>query len=238
VTTDQRHPWHPGERVDRLRASRSYGFVLGMVLFSIGFLAWAPSARWSWSSFVLLQAFILLVAVWTSGLGDIGRRPAVALALFSVALAAAQYAWVDAGRGVIGAFNILLVLATCFVIGLGVVDQGTINAQSVLGVVTVYLLLGLFYCFAFSSVAVFGGGAFFSQGTDGTVADRLYFSYVTIATLGYGDFTPANTTGRMLAVSEAILGQLYLVTVVAVVVSRLRPLSRGADPDAGPPSSQ
>jgi len=68
-----------------------------------------------------------------------------------------------------------------------------------------------------------GSGPFFAQGTDGTMAERVYFSYATLATLGYGDFTPADTTGQMLAVSEALLGQIYLVTVVALVIGRLRP---------------
>jgi hypothetical protein len=109
------------------------------------------------------------------------------------------------------------------VIGVGVWDQGAVNAQSVLGVVTIYLLIGALFTFAFSAAALIGSGPLFAQGTDGTISDRLYFSYVTLATLGYGDYTPAGTTARMMAVAEALLGQLYLVTVVALVVSRLRP---------------
>ena len=66
--------------------------------------------------------------------------------------------------------------------------------------------------------------------TDGSRALRLYFSYVTLATLGYGDYTPATNLGHMLAVSEALLGQLYLVTVVAVLVTRLRIRRPGESP--------
>jgi hypothetical protein len=61
---------------------------------------------------------------------------------------------------------------------------------------------------------------------DGTRALRLYFSYVTLATLGYGDYTAASNLGHMLAVAEALIGQIYLVTVVALLVSRLRVRSR------------
>ena len=67
-----------------------------------------------------------------------------------------------------------------------------------------------------------GSGNFFAQGTDGTRSLRLYFSFVTLATLGYGDYTAAGELGRTLAVVEALFGQLYLVTVVAVLVSRMR----------------
>lgn len=220
----------PGRRVERLRASRSYGFVLGLVLFAIVLLTVGGSSRLAWSMFALLQAAIFLVALWTSGLRDIARRSAVAVALTTLAVIVLQFAVVSQGRGITGIVNALLVVLTCVVIALGVLDQREINTQSVLGVVTIYLLLGVLFTFAFSAVAVLDNAPFFAQGTDGSMADRVYFSYVTLATLGYGDFTAASTVGRMLAASEAIFGQLYLVTVVAVVVSRLR-TRRG--PDAG-----
>lgn len=220
----------PGRRVERLRASRSYGFVLGLVLFAIVLLTVGGSSRLAWSMFALLQAAIFLVALWTSGLRDIARRSAVAVALTTLAVIVLQFAVVSQGRGITGIVNALLVVLTCVVIALGVLDQREINTQSVLGVVTIYLLLGVLFTFVFSAVAVLDDAPFFAQGTDGSMADRVYFSYVTLATLGYGDFTAASTVGRMLAASEAIFGQLYLVTVVAVVVSRLR-TRRG--PDAG-----
>jgi hypothetical protein len=217
-----------GSRRDRLRSTHSYGFVLLLVIVAICVLAAAPNAHWAWAVFVLLQAAILQIALWTSGLGTAVRRSSIIVTVLVVVMAVAQLWWAtNHANGIAGILNALIIVATCVIIAIGVLDQGTINAQSVLGVVTVYLLLGLFYCFAFSAVAVFGDGPFFAQGTDGNVADRLYFSYVTIATLGYGDLTPAETTGRMLAAAEAIFGQLYLVTVVAVVVSRLRPRDAG-----------
>ena len=96
------------------------------------------------------------------------------------------------------------------------------NAQSVTGAVCIYLLFGIIFLFLYTSVALIGSGPFFVQGTDGTRALRLYFSYVTLATLGYGDYTPSGEVGHTLAILEALLGQLYLVTVLALLVSRLR----------------
>ena len=49
----------------------------------------------------------------------------------------------------------------------------------------------------------------------------LYFSFVTITTVGYGDFTAATDLGRSLAITEALIGQIYLVTVVAAIVGGL-----------------
>jgi hypothetical protein len=65
-----------------------------------------------------------------------------------------------------------------------------------------------------------GSAPFFAQGTDGTLSTRLYFSYVTLATLGYGDYTAAGDFGRTVSVVEAMLGQLYLVTVIALLVGQ------------------
>jgi len=222
VRTDDSRGWHFGKRVDRLRASRSYGFVLGLVLLELVLLAAGPDTRGAWSVFVLFQTLILIIAMWTSGLTSVLGRPVLTLAGGAIAIGLIQYAWAANGREFVGIVNVGLIVVTCVVIGIGVWDQGTVNGQTVLGVLTIYLLIGALYAFAFSAAALIGSGPLFAQGTDGTMAIRVYFSYVTIATLGYGDYTPAGTTAQMMAVSEALLGQIYLVTVVAVVVSRLR----------------
>jgi Ion channel len=209
--------------VSRLHASHSFGAVLALVVVSVLFTAFAPETSWTGSVLILLQAATLALALWTSGLGRTAVRGAVGLAVVATAVATVQLFGGGSTEGATGLFSALLIVMTCAVIGVGVVDQGKINAQSVIGVVTIYLLIGLFFTFAYSAIATLGDGAFFAQGTDGTAGERIYFSYVTLATLGYGDFTAAGQLGRMLAVGEALLGQLYLVTVVAVVVGHLRP---------------
>src|SRR6266436_5321882 len=107
-------------------------------------------------------------------------------------------------------------------LSLGLVDQGEANVRAVSGAVCVYVLIGLLFVFLYGAIAKLGSGHFFAQGTDGTRSLRLYFSFVTLATLGYGDYTPAGSLGRTLAIVEALFGQLYLVTVIAVLVSRMR----------------
>jgi len=79
----------------------------------------------------------------------------------------------------------------------------------------------MFFLFAYGVVAVLDSGPLFAQGTDGTLALRLYFSFVTLATVGYGDYTAGGTLGRSLAVFEVLLGQLFLVTAVALLVGTL-----------------
>ena len=120
------------------------------------------------------------------------------------------------------------------IVALGVFDQGEINGQSVLGAITIYLQLGFIFLFIYGSIASFGSAPLFAQGTDGTRAIRAYFSYITLATVGYGDYTPGTPVTRVAAVAEALSGQLYLVTVIAVLVSRMRP-KRRSETELGQP---
>jgi len=65
------------------------------------------------------------------------------------------------------------------------------------------------------------GHSFFAGGADASVAHCIYFSFVTLATVGYGDFSARTDLGHTLSVIEALIGQIYLVTVVSVIVSNL-----------------
>jgi hypothetical protein len=218
--------WYPGERVARRRASHSYGFVLLLILASFVFTAAAPGdGTWIQSVLVLMQSATLAVALWTSGLGRAAVLPSVVLAGMGVTVAVVQI--LSGGNtlaGVAGILNAVLLVTVGLVIGVGVFDQRTVNEQSILGAICIYLLIGMLFTFVYGAVAVLGSDDFFAQGTDGTPSLRLSFSYVTLATLGYGDYTPAGDLGHTLAIVEALLGQLYLVTVVAVIVGRLRPV--------------
>jgi hypothetical protein len=216
--------WHPGAgRVARVRASHSYGLVLTLIVVVFTFTSVAPNSDWADSTLVLLQAGTLIMALYTSGLAEADSR--LSLALVAVSAASAVALLVFGGNGfaaLVGILSGVLTVATIATVGLGVVDQGEANVQAVTGAVCVYVLIGLLFVFLYGVLAKLGSGDFFAQGTDGTRSLRLYFSFVTLGTLGYGDYTAANELGRTLAVVEALVGQLYLVTVVAVLVSRMR----------------
>jgi hypothetical protein len=78
-------------------------------------------------------------------------------------------------------------------------------------------------CFAFVYVAIdrLGSGPFFEQNVSATVSQCQYFSFTTLATVGYGDLTARTNLGHTLSVFEAVLGQVYLVTVVSLIVGNL-----------------
>jgi Ion channel len=214
---------HAGARTSRLRAAHSYRFVLLMIFISFAFIALAPDTDWSRSIVVFIQSATLVVALWTSGMTKYARGSLILVGLAVLAALGLILNPSDTILGLVGIFELLLTLGIATTVGLGVIDQGEINAQSVMGAICIYFLLGLIFTFVYGSVAALDSAPFFSQGTDGTFSVRMYFSYVTLSTVGYGDYSTASNLGHLLAVSEALLGQLYLVTVVAVLVSRIRP---------------
>ena len=89
--------------------------------------------------------------------------------------------------------------------------------------VSLYFLLGVFYFAVFDLVDLIHPGSFveagLSAGTGMTRASRLYFSFVTLTTLGYGDIVPATPLARILAVLEAATGVLYIAITVARLVA-------------------
>jgi hypothetical protein len=210
-------------RVSRLRSAHSYRTVLFFILATFLFAELSGDASWTTSVLLLLQSGTLAAAMWTSGLARADSTLLLAQLAIGVALAIA--APLTGGSSTLGAAGIVsgvLAVATIAVIALGVIDQAEVNAQSVTGAICIYLLLGILFMFLYSAIALIGSGDFFFQGTDGTRSLRLYFSYVTLVTLGYGDYTAAGNLGRSLAIVEALIGQLYLVTVVALLVSRVQ----------------
>jgi hypothetical protein len=101
---------------------------------------------------------------------------------------------------------------------------GSVTLTVVAGVLCLFLLVGLFFAFVYSAMQNLGGAPFFANGAAATSSRSLYFSFVTMTTVGYGDFTARTNLGHTLSVTEALLGQIYLVTVVAAIVGRVAPL--------------
>jgi ion channel len=209
-------------RLERFHATHSYWAVLGAISAGFLFAALAPDASWATSVLVLIQTATLVLALRTAGWRVMESRVVFALVALGSGAAAANLVWSGNDlTAVLGVLTGLLTLALAVVIALGAVEQGEVNSKSVAGAICVYVLLGMLFMYVYGMMAVLGHGSFFAQGTDGTRSLRLYFSYVTLATLGYGDYTPAGNLGHTFAVLEALVGQLYLVTVVAVVVTRI-----------------
>ena len=106
-----------------------------------------------------------------------------------------------------------------------------VDAQTLVGAVASYVMVGMLYAYSYELAAAVQSGSFFAGLGDPTPSQALFFSFTTLTTTGYGNLVPEGNPGQSLAVSEMLVGQLFLVTVVAKVVSGLarRPVARDGE---------
>lgn len=207
--------------ISAAREPDSYGLVLLLILASM-LVSAAPGGSWTSAVAVLLRGITLLVALWTSrARRRVIRVAAVLVAALEASSIAAVMAGVDAQTNAFpSAAEGLLVAAAMVVIAQRIASYPRVTARSMLGALCIYLLLGLLFTSVFVVIDASEPQPFFGQAASDPI-DFLYFSFVTLTTLGYGDLSPAGDLGRMVAVVEALLGQIYLVTVVATIVGNI-----------------
>lgn len=83
-------------------------------------------------------------------------------------------------------------------------------------------MLGLMFSAFYAATASLAAGPFFANGEPANTRTLQYFSFTTLTTLGYGDFTAVGNVGRAVAVLEALTGQVFLATLVARLVAAFR----------------
>jgi Ion channel len=202
-----------------------YGIVLALALAAVTFLILSPESDWSRAASVVFAGLMLVTVVVTSR-GDrrLHHKESLGLIVLTAAVAGGLAAdWLPHALGSIT--SVVLVLATLLQLVRGMARllraQG-VTVQAVTGALAIYLLLGILFAFAITAMAKIGSGPFFAQGTDGTESQRVYYSFTSMTTTGFGDLTPATRGGRALAVLEMLTGQIYLVTVISLLVGNLR----------------
>jgi prepilin signal peptidase PulO-like enzyme (type II secretory pathway) len=202
-----------------------FGIVLCLIIVAIFFVMAAPRGDGARFVSVTLQASVLVAAVIASRAHPWVIRLSVVAAVVGVAGSAAALFGTDQfGNSAAGIVALGYVLLTPPAIATGVVrqfrDQGGVTIHSMFGVLCLYLLIGLIFAVAFGVVQEVSDTDFFTIENPGR-DDFLYFSFATLTTVGYGDLVAATNLGRSLAITEALLGQIYLVTVVALIVGNL-----------------
>jgi len=173
---------------------------------------------------------IIAAAVLLSATYAVSRRRsflifALSMSIFSIAttfwLAAAPSHWL-----IIISHGSLVIVIIFFATAIlsYVLGTGKVTWDKIYGAVCAYLLLGYAWTFAYSVIEELQPGSFDSPISTmphdlvGRVMQLRYFSFVTLATVGYGDIVPHTPVARTLALLEAILGQFYLVALVGRLV--------------------
>jgi hypothetical protein len=150
-------------------------------------------------------------------------RMAAALVVLSVALALASLIFDSREvEGVVSFLQTVLFLAAALTVLRAVVTAESVHVGSIGGAVSVYIMLSLLFAFVYVAVDRILAGSFFGT-TDVQEGDFLFFSTTTLTTTGYGNLVPAGELGQMLAAMEMLTGQLFVVTLIARLVSSWQP---------------
>jgi hypothetical protein len=224
------------DQVDRLRDDslvamedaderRGHVLLLAAVVASVAVQGTLPSGSVQQIVVALLVGASLVLSFRIAGSSRPATTLALVLAATGVAVATARALGAPVGDGEARALNAVLVALAPPAIALGVIrnlqaNQG-VRIEAVMGVLSLYMLIGMAFAFVFGAADRLGGAPFFADGTGASTATCIYYSFTTLATVGYGDLTARSDLGHTLSIFEALTGQIYLVTVVSLIVGNL-----------------
>jgi hypothetical protein len=200
-----------------------YALVL-MLIVATYVLALVPGERWLPTVLLVLQTGTVWQALRVSRARPVVRvasAAVVALALVTAAFALFAPGTALTGLTFLAGGGLYLVAPLSIVRDLGV--HRRVDRETMLGALAAYLLIGMAFGFAYACVAALQPGPLFGEAGDPALPQALFFSFVTMTTTGYGDLVPATNPAQSIAVLEALIGQLFLVTAVAKVVENWRP---------------
>jgi hypothetical protein len=202
-----------------------YGLLLAAIVATFAVQGIATPGSVEQIAVSALSSATLLLALWATDSKPRIVRSAFALVILAMIASVIQVIAGEADGTAARASDALLVALAPPVIVIGLVRdvraRQTVTIQAVLGVLCVYLLNGMFFAFVSGTIGRAGDASFFARGRPSSVASCLYYSFTTLTTVGYGDLTARSNLGHTLSVFEALLGQIYLVTVVSLLVANL-----------------
>jgi voltage-gated potassium channel len=199
----------------------SYASLLVLLLANFFLLEVVHDERWAVIGSTLLGAAALVVAISDPDTGHkVERRQWISIV---VCVLIAPIVLLVNSREVVGLTYLLpaalLVTATLPVTVVRVLRHKRVTYETVLGALCTYVLLGLLFAFAYLALDLVRDEPFFAQPGTHEASEYLYFSFVTITTLGFGDLSPAVGLPQALTALEALLGSVFLVTLVARLVT-------------------
>ena len=207
------------------RAGR-YGLLLLATVASVAVQGVAEPGGVQQVIVTALAGGTLVLAFHAGDLAPRFTRAVIAFAAAALIVAVVRATAGGIGEGAARAVNAALVALGPPAVAIGLLRElrasHEVRLQAVAGVLCLYVLVGMTFGFVYGAIDNLGGDPFFANGEAATVSHCLYFSLTTLATVGYGDFVARSDLGHTLAVSEALIGQIYLVTVVSLIVSNLR----------------
>jgi hypothetical protein len=216
----------PGERWGQFaeRVGDAFGLVLLLVLVTYVLGSLVPYRDWPAVLTTAVAACAAVVALASADARPMVVRGAATLAVASIVLAILA-AIFDGGHllGTSAIIQVLLLLVAAGAVLRAVVTAPEVGFRTILGALSVYLTFGLLFTFLYAFLDRIQDDTFFSNGASAGGGDTIFFSFTTLTTTGYGNLVPAAQPGKMFAGLEMLIGQIFLVTLVAGLVSLWRP---------------
>jgi hypothetical protein len=208
-------------RNDVVRIVDSYASLLVLLVANFFLLEVVDDPRWGAVGSTLLAAAALVVAISDP---DAGERVTLRhWLLIGACVALAPLVLLVNSASIVGLTYLLpialLVTATLPVTLSRVLQHRRVTYETVLGALCAYVLIGLLFAFVYLAVNDLRDGSFFAQPGPHSQGEFLYFSFVALTTLGFGDLTPSVGLPQALTVLEALLGNIFLLTLVARLVT-------------------
>jgi drug/metabolite transporter (DMT)-like permease len=211
-------------RVTRKEAARildSNASLLVLLAANFFLLELVDDRRWGAVGSTLLGAAALVVAISDPETGHTVRRRDVVTIV--IAFAFASLLLFTSSDRLVGLSYLLpvalLVTATLPVTVSRVIGDRQVSFETILGSICIFVLVGLMFAFLFLAIDELRSAPFFHQAGPHDQGVFLYFSFVVLTTLGFGDLTPTDGLPQALVVVEAVIGQIFLVTLVARLVT-------------------
>jgi voltage-gated potassium channel len=215
---------HPRNWRERFGGPDRYGVLLLLILITIVTSVVLRDNEWERLVAVAMVAVMLLFALRTSQASKRLQRFAlcfVPVVVVGTALAASRRNEAEVIRVSIAVITTLLLLAVLFAIVHRLLTHLTISWPTILGALCIYLVFGMVFASAYAVAGHLQDNMLFAQQDGFTSADTLYFSLVTLTTVGFGDLTMRTDGMRIMSAMEALLGQVYLITAVGLLIGNL-----------------
>ncbi|HVY78305.1 MAG TPA: ion channel [Solirubrobacterales bacterium] len=209
------------------RARDAFGLVLLLVLLTYVLTSLLANRGWDAVVLTIATSVTSVVALVSAHARVEAVRGALLLSAATVVLAtisaaSGDHTWLELAS----AIQVCLLLAATVAVLRRIISTPEVGSRTILGALSVYAVLGILFTFVYGAVDRMQSSPFFEGVAAPQGSDFLFFSYTTLTTTGYGDLVPGGQPGRMIAGLEMMVGQIFLVTLVAGLVSLWRPGER------------
>lgn len=222
--TAVRAAWKAVSRRSRDRG-RPDDFVVVLWLLAVNYMLFAvTSARWARVLVAVVYVVALVVTVRASSPTRGQRRLLVGVVTGGAAVSGVAFAALpfEDAIGITDVMITSVLVLTLVLVLTRVLQHRTVTVQTIAGALSAYLLIGMTFTSTYGVLAWLDPAPFFASGSSQSVPDLQYFSFTTLTTLGYGDLTVASGPARGFATLEALVGQIFLATLVASLVAAFR----------------